>query len=142
RRRALENAGDVGAGAAIIGDGVAAVADQPAVRGELARVIDRGQRAAIRLRDKFIAPGAEEGVVGNEQRIGSLLRDAPKRRLDVDVCADRKDQDPWPMACAAARTSSRWSSEFGFFGLVRTAISDALGTNSRISSSRLPPSAA
>src|SRR6266446_6148088 len=85
-RRALENARDIGAGAAIVVGRVAAVADQSAGRDELARVIDRGQRAA-------------------------------------------------------ASMSARWSSAFGFFGFARMAISEAPGTSSRISSSRLPPSA-
>src|SRR5262249_17307589 len=40
RRRALENARDIGAGAAVIVVRVAAVADQPAGQGELARVVD------------------------------------------------------------------------------------------------------
>src|SRR6266571_5235717 len=43
-RRALEDARDVGAGAGVIVDGIAAVTDQPAGGDELARVIDRGQR--------------------------------------------------------------------------------------------------
>src|SRR5262245_7121360 len=38
--RALENPGDVGAGLDVIGDRIAAVADQPAGLGKLARIVD------------------------------------------------------------------------------------------------------
>src|SRR5262249_1675512 len=48
RSRALENASDVGASTAIVGDGVAAVPNQPAARDELARVIDRRGRGHSR----------------------------------------------------------------------------------------------
>jgi len=48
---ALENASEVDADAAEMVDCVAAVADQPARDGKLARVIDRGKRAGLRLRE-------------------------------------------------------------------------------------------
>ena len=38
-----------------------------------------------------MAPGAEEGIVGDEQRIGVLLHNARKSRLNVALGASWKD---------------------------------------------------
>ena len=78
RLLAFENPGGQAAGLAIVLVGAAAICDQAAILRIFAGVIDRRQPVPIRLRDKLIAPGVEEGIVGDEQCIGALLGDARK----------------------------------------------------------------
>src|SRR5262249_20310069 len=91
--RSFENARDVDTGAAEIVDRVAAITDEPTGGWELARVVDRGERVPRSLGDDAIPLHAEEGIIGDEQRVGTLPRHAGKGGLDLALGADRKDEN-------------------------------------------------
>src|SRR5262249_56057480 len=88
----FENARDVDTGPTVIVDRVAAITNEPTGGWEFARVVDRGKRVPRSLRDDAIPLHAEEGIIGDEQRVGTLPRHAGNGGLDPAPGADPKDE--------------------------------------------------
>jgi hypothetical protein len=70
---ALENPADVHSGLAIGIRNAGAIAHQAADGGELAPLVDRGNRMARRQRDEFLALAVEEGIAADNERTRPLL---------------------------------------------------------------------
>src|SRR5262245_22136359 len=132
-----------GAGRPPVIDQARSVAHQPAGFDIFTRRICRGDRMASRKKSQLDTPAGEEGVAADEEGVGPLEHESCESHIDLAAVAGVENPDLHPMARAAASTSLNVASVLAAFaGLTSTATRAALGTSSRMSSSRFATNSA
>ena len=92
---------------------------------------------------ELFASGYEEWVGADHERAGSQLDQGCEGRIEIAFVAGMQDMELQPEGAGRRlQVSQLWSRQSGLVGLTSSAMTVAVGTNSRSSSSRFGPSSA
>src|SRR5262245_1679086 len=117
------------------------VAHQAARLSKLAHNVNRRHRLLRRQSDQVIALIEKEWIGADHQRIGPMLHQHRKGRVEIAFGTGRQHKSCSPSEATAALVSLICGSAFGLFGFTSKAIVFIFGVSSRSNSSRFAPSA-